>query len=103
VKTTLFALLFLCVTAAFGQTCASIISSEPHPFQIPSHPQHASPSFMQSEQTLLVPSGSTYERGELPLWEAAGKAPAEVPLGDRARLFRKEHAVVKKAVKVLNK
>ena len=102
-KLTLFALLILCATAAFGQAGASVISSESQPFQIPSHQQHASPSFMKSEQTLLIASGSVYEHGERPLWEAAGKAPAEVPLGDIARLFRNEHALAKKAVKVLNK
>ena len=102
-KTTLFALLILSATAAFGQAGASAISSEPQPFQIPSHQQHASPGFMQSEQTLLIASESVYARGERPLWEVAGRAPAEVPLGDSARLFRSEHALAKKAVKVLNK
>ncbi len=102
-KTTLFALLFLCATAAFGQAGASVISCEPQPLQLPSHQQHASQSFMQSEQTLLIASGNTSGRGERPLWEAAGKAPAEIPLGDTARLLRNEHAVARKAVKVLNK
>jgi len=102
-KTTLFALLFLCATTAFGQAGGSVISNEPQPLQIQSHQQHASPSFLQCEQTLLIASGSTYGRGERPLWEFAGKAIAEISLGDAARLLRNEHALAKKAVKVLNK
>lgn len=103
-KTTLFAMLFLCATAAFGQAAGVGISNEPQPISIPSHQQHASQQAMQSEQSLLITSyGETSARGERPLWEAGAKPPAEVPLGDIARLLRNQHAVVKKAVKTLEK
>ena len=103
-KTTLFALLFLCATAAFGQNAGSSISNEPQPIQMPSHQQRASQHAMQSEESLLISSyGDTSARGERPLWEVGAKPPAEVPLGDVARLQRNEHATVKKAVKTLEK
>lgn len=103
-KTTLLALLFLCTTAAFGQT-ASVISNEPQPIQLSSHQQHASQQSMQSEQSLLATTGNynnANSRGERPLWEVGAKPPAEVPLGDVARAFRNQHVAARKAVKVLN-
>jgi hypothetical protein len=42
-------------------------------------------------------------QGERPLWEFATNPAPEVPLGDVARLYRQQHATVKKAVKVLEK
>ncbi|MBI3477860.1 MAG: hypothetical protein HY010_19160 [Acidobacteria bacterium] len=103
-KTTLFALLFFCATAAFGQAAGVSVSNEPNPIQIPSHQQHASQHAIQSGESLLITSYSeTSARGERPLWEAGAKPPAEVPLGDVARLLRNEHATVKKAVKTLEK
>jgi hypothetical protein len=56
---------------------------------------------MQQEQTLLITSNNAYARGERPLWEVAVKRPAEIPLGDIARLLRNQHAAARKAVKVL--
>jgi hypothetical protein len=102
-KTTLFALLFLSASAAFGQAGSSV-SAEPQPIQINSHVQHASQHSIQSEQSLLITSDSNISaRGERPLWEAGAKPPAQTPLGDVARLLRTEHTTVKKAVKVLEK
>ena len=101
-KTTLFALLFLCATAAFGQAGASL-TSEPQPIQMPTHEQHANQKSMQTEQSLLFAFDSTSAKGERPLWEVGPKPAAEIPLGDVARLFRNEHATAKKAAKVLNK
>ncbi|HWZ82963.1 MAG TPA: hypothetical protein VNW47_10075 [Terriglobales bacterium] len=103
-KTTLFSLLVLCATAAFGQAAGLGVSSEPQPISIPSHQQHASQHAIESEQSLLITSYSdTSARGERPLWEAGAKPPAEVPLGDVARLLRNEHATARKAVKSLEK
>jgi len=103
-KTTLFALLLLCATAAFGQAASLGISNEPQPISIPSHQQHASQHAIASDQSLLITSNSdTSARGERPLWEAGAKPPAEVPLGDVARLLRNEHTSAKRAVKSLEK
>ena len=104
-KTTLFAILFLCSAAAFGQAAGVSVSSEPQPIQVPSHQLHASQHFMQKEQSLLIVSVDPYtdSRGERPLWEAGAKPPAEIPLGDVARLLRTQRSVAKKAVKVLEK
>jgi hypothetical protein len=103
-KTTLFALLFLCATAAFGQSVGAAVSNEPQPIQMPSHEQHASQQALQAEQSLLITSYSNSSaRGERPLWEAGAKPPAEVPLGDVARRLRNQHATARKAVKSLEK
>jgi hypothetical protein len=99
-KTTLFALVLLCATAALGQSTASI-SNEPQVIQIASHPLHASQRSMQQERTLLIASNNVYGRGERPLWEFATQAPAEVPLGDLARLLRNQLSRARKATKVV--
>jgi hypothetical protein len=99
-KTTLFALFFLCATAALGQSATSL-SNEPQVIQIPSHDLHASQRPMQLEQTLLITSNSVYGRGERPLWEFAAQAPAAIPLGDVARLLRNQHAIARRATKVV--
>ena len=99
-KTTLFALFFLCATAALGQSAASL-SNEPQVIQIPSHNLHASQIPMQQERTLLITSSTVYARGERPLWEFASPAPVETPLGDLARLLRNQHAIARKATKVV--
>ena len=105
-KTTLFALFFLCATAALGQSGASSLSSEPRVLQITGHPLHASQRPMQTEKTLLSRSTYAYVRGERPLWEfpatnATATAPTEISLGEVARLLRGEHAIARKATKVV--
>ena len=99
-KTTLFALFVLYATAALGQA-ANYLSNEPQPIQMPHHTLRASQHPMQQEQTLLITSNNAYGRGERPLWEFAAKAPAEIPLGDVARLLRNQHASARKATKVV--
>src|SRR2546427_7485758 len=84
-KTTLFALFFLCATAALGQSAASL-SNEPQVIQIPSHNLHASQIPMQQERTLLITSSTVHARGERPPWEFASREPAETPLRGFARL-----------------
>jgi hypothetical protein len=100
-KTTVFALCFLCATGALGQSVGNVLSNEPQVIEPVSHPQHASQHPMATEQNLLETSGFTYEKGERPLWEFATVS-TPVPLGDTARMFRKEHATAKKAQLVLN-
>jgi hypothetical protein len=98
-KTTVFAICFLCATAAFGQT--SGFSYQPQPLVMVDHPSRAIQHPMASEQTLLETSSFTYEKGERPLWEFATDS-TPVPLGDTARMFKKQHATAKKAQLVLN-
>ena len=72
---------------------------------MPSHQQYATQHSVQKGETLLFAAGDPYmeSRGERPLWEAGAKPPAEMPLGDVARLLKSEHAAAPKAVKVLEK
>ena len=100
-KTVLLLFCGLCGSAAFGQSmgAASVLSAEPVPGCVPSHPQHASAKPMLAEQSLLG-SNYTYAKGERPLWEVAPKI-VEVPLGDIARAVRKDHAVAKKSATVV--
>lgn len=97
-KITLFLLCFLCATAAFGQSVAGTpgLSAQPQIAEFYSHPQHASQLPMLQEQSLLIPSGFTHAHGERPLWEAMPDSYA-TPLGDIARMLKKEHAAAKKS------
>ena len=90
---------FLCVTAAFGQT-APVLTNTPQPLQMPDHVQHATERAMAQETSLLSTSTYTYAQGEVPLAEL-GSLPYQVPLGDVARAYRKEHTAVAKATKGL--
>jgi hypothetical protein len=98
-KITVFALCFMCATAAFGQLSA--ISNQPQPLVMVDHPARASQHPMAEEQTLLTADGFTYAHGERPLWEFAS-TPHNVPLGDIARDLKREHLTAKKADKVWN-
>jgi hypothetical protein len=97
-KTTIFVLCFLCATAAFAQN-APVLTGNPQPLEIADHPQHASQHAMAPESTLLSTSPYGYAQGEVPLVEL-GSLEYQTPLGDVARAYRKEHAVVPKAAKV---
>lgn len=97
-KTTLLVLFFLCATVAFGQSsnATGALSNEPMVIQFMSHPGHAAREGMGQEQTLLDQSVNIQARGVRPLWEVA--VPSQLtPLGDSARLLRKEHAAAKKS------
>lgn len=100
-KTTFFVVCFLCATAALGQTTfgGSTLSSEPHVFQMAGHQEHASQRSVAQEQDLLEKSHLIYAQGERPLWEVASKS-YPMPLGDVARLLRKEHETARKATRV---
>jgi hypothetical protein len=105
-KTTLFALFFLCATAALGQSVGgvgAVLNSEVQVIQLPSHALHASQTPLLREQNLLIISSNAEGHGERPLWEVGAKPPVETPLGDVARLLRNQHATARKAVKVLEK
>lgn len=65
--------------------------------QFSSHADHAGPAGMAQEQNLWGSSGSvTVARGEQPVGEVVPES-YEMPLGDAARIQRKEHAVDKKS------
>ena len=97
-KTTLLLLFFLCATLSFGQTAIAItpLVNEPQMVTFSSHPTHAMQQSMSAEQSLLERSSVVYAQGERPLWEVAPKSQA-TPLGDVARVLRKEHETAKKA------
>ena len=102
-KTLLFALCLLLTTAAFGQAGGyAPVSNQPVVIQIPSHPLHAAHEPMAQELSLLTGSAYVFAQGERPLWEVA-RIPDGMPLGDVARLLRKQHATAKKATIVFEK
>lgn len=80
----------------------AVYNSEAHALYMPSHDQHAGEAGLASERGLYVRTATAIGDGERPLWEF-GSPKVEVPLGDVARLYREQHATVKKAVKVLEK
>ena len=103
-KITVVVLSFLFVTgAAFGQAAGTAggMSAEPVIYEFQSHAGHASAQGMGLEQNLLISSVNVQAHGVRPLWEVA-KPSQPVPLGDTARLLRKEHAAAKKADIVWN-
>ena len=89
-------------SAAFGQNVvgASVLSNEPYRIMVPEHPEHASQKPMLAEQSLLHTSTFTSAHGERPLWEVA-PVKEEVPLGNVAREYRKEHIIVKRSATVV--
>lgn len=102
-KTILCTLLFvICVSAAFSQTPAAV-NGTAEPLSMSDHPQHAIQHEMRPESTLLDTAVYSYAKGEVPLSDL-GSIQYEIPLGDVARAYRKEHASsTVKAVKVLEK
>lgn len=101
-KTLCFTLCLLLTTAAFGQVGYASVDNQPQVREIPSHPLHAAPQPMAPELSLLTRSAYVSVQGEKPLWEVARIADT-MPLGDVARLLRKQHATAKKAIIVFEK
>jgi hypothetical protein len=104
-KNTFFALCFLCFSgAAFGQAmgaAASSIDSEPQVYEFRTHQGFATVQTMAEQRNILGASGYTQAHGVIPLREVA--TPSRVmPLGDAARLLKKEHTTAKKAEIVWN-
>src|SRR5271169_5647557 len=99
-KTAIVVLCVLCAAAAFGQAAsASMYGGLTGPtgnVEFFSHPEHASQQGMAQEQNLLLNSQYLSANGERPLWEVAPVSHA-LPLGDMARMLKKEHEAVKKA------
>jgi hypothetical protein len=87
--------LFLCATAVFGQS-APVLSNRPQMLQVPDNPAHASQHEMAVEQNILEHSAYTVAQGEKPLWEF-GPVSQPTPLGDSARILRKQHETAKKS------
>ena len=88
----------VCTSAAFAQSVAgaTAMSGDAQMLQMPGHPSHASEKSMDSAKSLFTGSGSSFAKGEIPLWEVAPTT-VVVPLGDSARALKKEHAEAKKA------
>jgi hypothetical protein len=104
-KITLCVLGLLCCTGmAFGQATGSTgsgLSAEPVVYEFQSHTGHASQQGMGQTQDIMESSVNVQARGVRPLWEV--QTPAYVtPLGDSARMLRKEHLSAKKAEVVWN-
>lgn len=103
-------LLGLCAFSAAGASAQllgptygpSLLNSEPQMFTIPDHPQHAVQTPLAQEQDLLERSTYIYAHGERPLWEVMPPPPPGPPLGDVARSFREEHAILRKSRKIWN-
>ena len=96
-KKTLLVLGLLITTAAFGQYYGNpgYISSQPVPYQPPSHPAHASYAPLASEQSIMVGTSYVIGQGERPVSDFP--QPPEVSLGAAARELKKQHVADKKA------
>jgi hypothetical protein len=96
-KTTLLILCLLSATAAFAQYYpgGSALSAQPMILQLPDHPGHASYAPLAPEQSLSNGGGYTSAQGDRPASDFPQAAAQS--LGEIAREFRKQHALVKKA------
>src|ERR1700687_6475632 len=84
---------------AFGQASSATaggISAEPVVYEFQSHVGHAAQQGMGQAQDIMEQSINVQAHGVRPLWEVATPAYV-VPLGDSARVLRKEHTYAKKA------
>jgi len=94
-KTILLVLGLLLTTAAFGQYNGGYISAEPHFFEPPSHPAHASYTAIAQETSILANTGYPSAQGDRP--PSDFPQPPQKSLGEIARELKKQHAEVKKA------
>jgi hypothetical protein len=103
-KITLCALVFVCLAgAAFGQSGigSSGLSAEPVVYEFNTHQARAIQTEMGQPQEIMERSTNVSAHGTRPLWEMASPAYL-TPLGDSARLLKKEHLTAKKAEIVWN-
>jgi hypothetical protein len=104
-KITFCVLGILCFAGmAFGQAgsaTSSGISAEPIVYEFQSHSARAAQQGMGQAQDIMEQSINVQAHGVRPLWEVA-KPTYVAPLGDSARLLRKEHMSAKKAEIVWN-
>ncbi|MFZ3212850.1 MAG: hypothetical protein WA188_15210 [Terriglobales bacterium] len=91
----LIPLLLLLGVGAFGQIGGGSPQME-SVWTPPDHALHAEPHAMSAEHDLREHSGVSMARGELPAWEVLRPA-EEIPLGDVARDYRREHASARRA------
>ncbi len=94
----LFVVCCLCAVGANAQV-GGAMNSQAHALVMSGNPQHASQAAMSQGHSLMERSGTVSAHGERPLWEVMPEATV-VPLGDSARVLRKEHVGAKKAVRV---
>ena len=87
-----------CGTGAMAQIGGSVMSAPTtSPLVIQGHVQRASQTALASSQNLIGHFSSSVSKGERPLWEVMPAPAPEVPLGDMARIIRKDHETAKKA------
>ncbi|HXY03258.1 MAG TPA: hypothetical protein VEI49_06735 [Terriglobales bacterium] len=99
-KTAILVASLLLATAALGQSIGGALSSPymSSPYSISTHEQHASFAPMAQEHRLTDGGSGVYvASGEIPLAEVPLPPRQELPLGDVARLLRKQHETAKKA------
>jgi hypothetical protein len=97
----IFFLCVLCAPSAHAQL-APVLQNNPAPIHMADHPQTASEHQIARESTLLSITPYGYAQGETPLAEL-GSIPYQMPLGDVARAYRREHELAPKAVVVWEK
>jgi hypothetical protein len=93
-KTAVFVFCLFCASASFAQV--GVLGGQAQQMVMEEHIRHAEQHDMAHPQNIYEHSEYRYEKGERPLWEF-GPVSQPVPLGDVARAYRKEHALVKKA------
>jgi len=98
---TLLSVFVVCVlgSVAVGQVARSAVNAQTQMLVLPDYSQHASQTGMAPSHDLMERSASWSAHGERPLWEFMPE-PQVTPLGDSARVIRKEHAAAKRAVVV---
>ena len=98
-KTLLLAFCLLATTSLLAQSTAGVaaLSSEPVVVQFTNHYGHAIQQNMAEHQNIMEESAPVSAQGVRPLWEVAPKPVTAVPLGDVARMLKKEKLDAKKA------
>ncbi len=93
----LIPLLLLLGVGAFGQSTIGAGGPQMESaWAPPDHSLRAEPHGLSAERDLRERGGVSMARGELPAWEVLNPA-EEIPLGDVARNYRKQHAAAKRA------
>ena len=94
---------FVLTGAAFGQASigGSGLSAHPVIYEFTSHEARAQQQGMGQVQNIMEESLNVSAHGVRPLWEVHIPS-SSVPLGDSARMLKKEHMTAKKAEIVWN-
>jgi len=94
---------FVLAGAAFGQSSigGSGLNAQPVIYDFASHETRAQQQGMGVTQDIMEQSMNVSAHGVRPLWEVHVPSSA-VPLGDSARMLKKEHMYAKKAEIVWN-